>query len=182
LLLFVTAFPFIVFMLVRSRLPFYILPLFPPLACYAALILGNIDLRATPVRIAGICWCATLVGALWLAGIVNSPNDDRLLARALDRASAVKFSSTAFVQTTPRYGLRFYNDVDIVALNLPGFDGPVGSQLLNSIRFDHGCTALLVNTWNTGVLIETLRAQQRPFRRIDNVIEYAVFLEGGHCA
>src|SRR5690606_20430803 len=69
--------PLAVFMLARSRLPLYVLPLFAPLAVLAARQLAPLRLRP-PWRAAAIgLWCVALVLARALPARFGMEGDDR---------------------------------------------------------------------------------------------------------
>ena len=113
--------PLVVFMLARSRLPLYLLPLFVPLALIAARALAPLDLsRARERKSLLAAWCVALVLARAIPAFIDVPEDDRALARALLRRAAGAPNEVAFVETDPRYGLRFYLDSEIERLELPG--------------------------------------------------------------
>lgn len=104
--------PLVVFVLARSRLPFYVLPLFVPLALLTA--------RAWPARLA---WDGTLpkaaiaavmlllVTGRWFGSVADYELDDRELAVAISRQVRDELDELVFVDHEPRYGLRFYLDV-----------------------------------------------------------------------
>ena len=95
--------PLLVFCLVQSRLPLYILPLFVPLCLLLARALRDrIDLRSTPQRLALGLWLVALLALkAGLGWFVHVPADNRAAAReltALDTGHA--YASVAFVQDT----------------------------------------------------------------------------------
>jgi 4-amino-4-deoxy-L-arabinose transferase-like glycosyltransferase len=104
--------PLAIFMLARSRLPLYLLPLFVPIC----LLLSQQFLRWRPTR---GWWAATaawvfllLAGKAWVS-IHPSDQDARQLAREIERAVSVAPREVVFVGTKPRYGLRFYLNAEV---------------------------------------------------------------------
>ena len=137
------ALPAFVFFLSRSRLPLYVLPLFAPLAVVVA--------RVLPARIAGgwrvalAVWAVLLLGARIVPARLDADGDDRRLAREIAAALDRPPSEVAFVETAPRFGLRFYLGAEIERLNLP-FDDPrpQTQDLASELTEREGCRLLLV--------------------------------------
>ena len=106
--------PLLVFVLARSRLPFYVLPLFVPLALLTARALpARLALGTMAPRVALVAAMALLVAARWYGSGVHNRLDDRALAVEVARHLPDQVSELVFVDTEPRYGLRFYLDVPI---------------------------------------------------------------------
>ncbi|WP_329741855.1 glycosyltransferase family 39 protein [Dyella sp. A6] len=95
--------PLLVFCLVQSRLPLYILPLFVPLSLLLARALrDHVDLRSTRQRwVLGLWFVALLAIKASLAWFVHLPTDDRATAgqlAALGKGHA--YGAITFVQDT----------------------------------------------------------------------------------
>ena len=136
------ALPAIVFFLSRSRLPLYVLPLFAPLALVVA--------RALPTRIASgwyvalAIWAVLLLGARIASARLDVDGDDRRLAQAIVAALDRPPSEVAFVETAPRFGLRFYLDAEIERLGLPQEDPrPQTQDLASELTEREGCRLML---------------------------------------
>ncbi|HEX8777357.1 MAG TPA: glycosyltransferase family 39 protein [Rhodanobacter sp.] len=125
--------PLLVFCLVQSRLPLYVLPLFLPLSLLLALALRRrVALDSTGQRLALGLWIVALLAIKAGAGWVAHPAaDNRLAARQLAaQAQGRAYSSVVFVENTALdydieektpWGLRLYLDRPIygIAWNRP---------------------------------------------------------------
>jgi 4-amino-4-deoxy-L-arabinose transferase len=137
--------PLTVFVLARSRLPLYILPLFAPLAIATARVLAPVQFRSVPRRAALCAWCVVILSSRVVPAYLDHEDDDRALADALRNEVPVLPDEVAFVEVEPRFGLRFYLNSEVERLDLPG-DAPnsraqdIGSEMLEK----EGCRLLLV--------------------------------------
>lgn len=171
--------PIVVFMLARSRLPLYLLPLFVPLAIIAARALAPLDLRRVGTLIAIAAWCVFLVLARAAPAFFDVPVDDRALAAALMKELPARPDEVAFVESDPRYGLRFYLGAEIERLELPG-DAPNShaQDIASEMREHEGCRVLLVNAGSWPRLEEVLAGDSVTYKRLDDVRGYAVAAQG----
>jgi 4-amino-4-deoxy-L-arabinose transferase len=173
--------PLIVFMIARSRLPLYVLPLFAPLAVLCAYVLAPIDLSTVLRRGALAVWCLLLVGGRVFFAHVDNQTDDRLLANSLMSELPAKPSEIAFVDTAPRYGVRFYLGSTIERLTLPGHASKESSEpLLEEMESDEGCRILVANLASVGELQHFLDLIPMRYRRLDDKDGYAVLLDLSH--
>ena len=108
-LLFWLGAPLLVFMLARSRLPLYLLPLFVPLTLlmYRSLVPAFTSFRSTGTRIA-LLTGALLILARGGAALVASDADSRRLAARLSVWMTPSVQELVFVDTHPHYGVHFY--------------------------------------------------------------------------
>jgi 4-amino-4-deoxy-L-arabinose transferase-like glycosyltransferase len=167
--------PLAVFMLARSRLPLYLLPLFVPLALIAARALVPLDLGRTATRVALVAWCVFLVLARAVPSFVDVPVDDRALARALMAKVPAIPDEVAFVESDPRYGLRFYLGSEVERLELPGdTPKPQTQDIRSEMREHEGCRVLLVNDWNWQRLEAYMAHDAIPHQRIGDAQGYIV--------
>ena len=112
--------PLAVFMLARSRLPFYLLPLFVPLALLLAAAIPDSWLsRQQAWVLSSIVLAAILVGLKGYAGQMRHEQDDRQLAAELQAVAGGHYSEYVFVNTSPRYGLHFYLGGEVEHVCLP---------------------------------------------------------------
>ena len=170
--------PFVVFMLARSRLPLYLLPLFVPLALMTARALVPLDLRRARTRALLAAWCALLVVLRAVPAYIDVPADDRALARALAAQLPVLPNEVAFIDTDPRYGLRFYLDSEIERLELPGDDPrPQAQDIASEMREHEGCRVLLVNNWNASRLEAYLEDNGIEHKRVADLRGYAAIAQ-----
>lgn len=169
--------PLAVFALARSRLPLYMLPLFVPLALMAARALAPIDTRDRLGRALIIVWCILIVVLRAVPAYVDIYADDRALARALAAKLPATPDEIAFVETDPRYGLRFYLGSTIERLDLPGEDRPQAQDIPSEMREREGCRALLVNDYNAGLLTAILDRGGFAYRRLGDVKGYTLIAQ-----
>ncbi|HJT98408.1 MAG TPA: glycosyltransferase family 39 protein, partial [Rhodanobacteraceae bacterium] len=170
--------PLAVFVLARSRLPLYLLPVFVPLALMAARALAPLDVGRLRTRALLAVWAVAVVLARALPSLIDVPLDDRALARALVASVPAPPNEVAFVDTDPRYGVRFYLGSEIERLTLPD-DAPHGdTQDIASEMLEHeGCRVLLVNDWNTSRLEAFLAHGGVAYKRIADVRGYAAYAQ-----
>lgn len=167
--------PLAVFMLARSRLPLYLLPLFVPLAVIAARALAPLDLGRAGTRVAIVAWCVLIVLGRAVPAFVDVPVDDKALAAALLRELPAKPAEVAFVEGDPRYGLRFYLGSEVERLEFPGdAPRPQAQDIASEMREVEGCRAILVNDWNWPRLEEVLAHEGVRYTRKADVRGYAV--------
>jgi 4-amino-4-deoxy-L-arabinose transferase len=123
-------------------------------------------------------WCVALVILRAVPAFLDVPLDDGALGRAVAAALPAVPDEIAFVDTDPRYGLRFYLGSTIEHLELPD-DAPraqtqdIGSEMLER----EGCRLLLVNDWNLGRLETFLAAGHFAFKRVADLGGYAAIAQ-----
>lgn len=109
--------PLAVFVLARSRLPLYLLPLFVPIS----LLLARQFAHWQPTRVwwgVAAAWVALLLaGKAWIA-TYPSDQDARRLAQEFSQALRDPPRELVFVGTKPRYGLRFYLGSEVEAVSV----------------------------------------------------------------
>ncbi|HEX6832761.1 MAG TPA: glycosyltransferase family 39 protein [Rudaea sp.] len=170
--------PLVVFMISRSRLPLYILPLFAPLACLVAYALRDADFSATRTRALLAAWCVFLVAARGFMAHVPLHDDDRRLAEALRRVVPMVPGEIAFVETAPRYGLRFYLGSSIERLTLPGRRTlPEAEDFAQEMLEDEGCRVLMVDPGRLDPTIRAMDSLPLRYKRLGDVEGYAVFAQ-----
>jgi 4-amino-4-deoxy-L-arabinose transferase-like glycosyltransferase len=106
--------PLVIFMLAKSRLILYILPLFIPLS----LLLGR-SLQYRPLfpsqrtRYLFLGWVALLLCAKGVYGLVPNTNDDRFILRHFEESLHEVPATLLFVDNVPSWGMSIYLDCDI---------------------------------------------------------------------
>lgn len=170
--------PLMIFLLSRSRLPFYLLPLFAPLALVAARLLAPMPLHSWRARSLLAVWCIALVGARLVPAHLDIRNDDKTLADALLRQLPRAPYEIAFVETTPRFGLRFYLNSAIERLSLPGREPlPSAEPIDEEMSHAEGCRVLLTESADVPDLQAALQRDKVRYRRLADVRGYAVMRE-----
>jgi len=170
--------PLAVFVLARSRLPLYLLPLFVPLAVMAARTLAPLDLSQTRTRALLAAWCVAVVALRAAPAWIDVPPDDRALSRALASVLPAPPNEVAFVGTDPRYGLRFYLNSEVERLDLPGDDPqPQTQDIASEMREHEGCRVLLVNDYNAGRLEDYLAQYHIAHKRVAELRGYVALAQ-----
>ena len=170
--------PLLVFTLSRSRLPLYVLPLFAPLALLVARQLAPLSFAPRWRRAVLALWLLLLIGARAAPAWLDVAVDDRALAAGVRAQLAPLPREIAFVDTAPRYGLRFYLGSEIERLQLAGARAVPQSQMLASEMEEHeGCRLLATPRRRVDPLAAALDAAAIPFRRIGDVGAYALLAE-----
>lgn len=176
--------PLAVFMLARSRLPLYALPLFAPLALVAARQLA--PLATSPRWRLGLiaAWCMGLVVLRAVPAWIDMDDDDRQLANAISVQLDPPPREVAFVAAGARYGLRFYLGSQIEELTLRGDKATPRSQDIASELHEHeGCRLLLARPLRNADLERELAGYGVSWRRLDDVRGYvALALLSDDCA
>jgi len=109
-----TAVPLAVFLLARSRMELYLLPLFAPLALVAARTLERVGTVFTRRRVIALgCWVVLMLGLRVLSGTLPFSRDARAFARALDGLGVAAYHEAVFVDTQPYLGLSLYLDFEV---------------------------------------------------------------------
>ncbi len=143
------ALPLLVFMLARSRLPLYLLPLFPALALVVARLW-----MAEPERLSRrLFWIPFVAVALVLLkfGVAHIDNnkDMRHFAKVIDRMVPYTPKEVVFIDESPRYGLGFYLDCPTEWVGL--YDNPLvryDDTLENELHQSEGKRLFLVRPEN----------------------------------
>ena len=118
--------PLLVFFLARSRLPFYLLPLFVPISLLVGMALARMPLGRTAATLAAL-WLAALLGAKVFLSTMPNAQDARQLANELRPLLPAPPTEMVFVQTKARYGLRFYLGSEVETISLADLETRVAS-------------------------------------------------------
>ncbi|MBO9661729.1 glycosyltransferase family 39 protein [Dokdonella sp.] len=170
--------PLAVFVVARSRLPLYVLPLFAPLAVLTARMLVPLNLRSRGVLALVCAWCAALVLARAVPAWLDVDGDDRRLAAEIRAQLAPVPDEVAFVDTAPRFGLRFYLGSKIERLDLPGESPtPQAEDLSTEVTESEGCRLLVVREEQRDALERALLAHQIEWWRLRDARGYALLAE-----
>ncbi|HEC26427.1 MAG TPA: glycosyltransferase family 39 protein [Gammaproteobacteria bacterium] len=109
--------PLTIFFLARSRLPLYILPLFPALALIVGKLLSSWQ-PGKSIKYAFVAWLIFLPGLKWVLSVIPYKYDSRPVAQAI----AAKFNPLPaeinFVDIKPFWGLSFYLKAEVERINL----------------------------------------------------------------
>jgi 4-amino-4-deoxy-L-arabinose transferase-like glycosyltransferase len=150
--------PLTVFVIARSRLPLYLLPLFAPLAIITARQIAPLSFRPRPMPIALAVWCVGIIAVRAAPAWMDVESDDRKLAHEIARNVQPIPQDIEFVEAAPRFGLRFYLGSEIERLGLPGEPRPPQSQALASeIKEYEGCRLMIVEASRLADLLHSLQ-------------------------
>lgn len=148
------ALPMIVFMLVRSRLPLYVLPLFVPISLLFAQ--GLSDIKPTRKHFAWVAlWIFVLLSTKAYISGIPTDRDERKLATELRRVLPADARELVFVDTRARYGLRNYLGTEIESVSSadiktpqPPSDAPFDGDLHEEMSEDETGRYYLVPSGN----------------------------------
>jgi 4-amino-4-deoxy-L-arabinose transferase-like glycosyltransferase len=170
--------PLIVFMISRSRLPLYILPLFPVLACLLASAIERVNPRRAWAVALLVVWAGALVGGRAASAFFDVRDDDKKLAEALLDILPARPAEVAFVEVAPRYGLRFYLDASVERLTLPGRRAlPASEQIVHEMQEEEGCRVLIVDAANLPATLAILDERLVAYHRLPDVRGYVVLAD-----
>lgn len=112
--------PLAIFLVARSRLPLYVLPLFAPLALLTARAAGNLVRRRWWLVLPALGMVAVLSLRL-AASQVDDDRDSRALAQRVLALTSEPIGELVFVDTESQQGLSFYIDAEVeeVRMDLP---------------------------------------------------------------
>lgn len=170
--------PLTVFVIARSRLPLYLVPLFAPLAILAARALVPLNLQSRG-RIALIAaWGVVLLGARALPAWLDVDADDRILAREIAAQVTPLPNEVAFIEAAPRFGLHFYLGSEIERLDLPGQPPTAqAEELATELAEYEGCRLFVVEENWRPTLEQMLVVHGTPWRRLRDARGYALLAE-----
>lgn len=173
--------PLIVFFLARSRLPFYLLPLFVPMSLLIAQSL--VDLQPTRGRMAlAVAWVALLLSTKAMIAGVKSDQDTRQLAIELQRVLPASARELVFVESNARYGLRYYLNVEIEKVSMmplaPGqrlSDAQYDDDLPGELAEGESDVYYLVPTTKSARFSAKVGEHRHASRRLGDVGRFTVF-------
>jgi 4-amino-4-deoxy-L-arabinose transferase len=119
-------FMLIVFCLVRSRLPLYVLPLFVPLTLLMTQAIVRIpQFQGARLRwLLGI-WALVMVVIRMGGGFIPNEKDTRMLARNIQKQVQTPIREVIFVDDSPDFGLRLYLNVEVERVNFESKESKV---------------------------------------------------------
>lgn len=169
--------PLAVFVLARSRLPLYLLPLFAPLALLVARRLAVFTPRRWQAGLL-VAWCLLLVGLRAVPAFLDVAADDRALAAAISERVPSPPDEVAFVATAPRFGLRFYLGSLVERVDLPDAGRTPQAQDLAGELLEHeGCRLFVVPPASLPVLSRGLGAAGARAQSLGTARGYALLAQ-----
>ena len=174
--------PLLVFMLSRSRLPFYILPLFVPLALLAARMLDGVAFGRRQAALLAF-WLACLLVLKGALAHWPYKDDARAFAAELRPMLPTEPEELAFIGSKAVYGLNFYLGAEIEKISVDDLRGP---QPLSDAEYDQDLRSELHETEPQRyflvpekqrpafLAVVAERAELKP-RRLGTVRRYAVY-------
>lgn len=171
--------PLAVFAIARSRLAFYVLPLFVPLALVVA---RRIEARGPAsflrsARVPLVLWMATVVFARGIAAALPTPKDDRDLAGVVAAADAGA-ARIVFVGSSPHWGLLAYFPAEIVRREIPSPTErplPPGSRFLDFEDLDVAGTLFLVPLRHRREFESLAAAARRPYEHVATAFDLLLY-------
>jgi hypothetical protein len=128
------AIPLACFMVVRARLPLYVVPLWAPRPLAIARAMAGARTPAGCGRFHGLlaAWCVALLGLNLGAAYVPSAQDTGALAASIQRSGA-RFDEIVDVGGTPHYALSLYLGVNVERVHLDPSGSLNGSSTVESL-------------------------------------------------
>ncbi len=121
----------LVFLLARSRLPLYLLPLFPAIALVIARA-WLAEPQRLRRRLAWLPWVTVLLVLLKAAAAhVHNNKDMRAFAAEIRRVVPFQPGEAVFIDESPRYGLGFYLDIEAEWISIAPSADPRYDQVLS---------------------------------------------------
>ena len=177
--------PLTVFMLSRSRLPFYILPLFVPLALLAARAFADGAFGRAQTGLLAF-WLAALLCLKGALAYWPYKDDARAFAAALRPLLPAPPSELAFVDAKAVYGLNFYLDTEIEKISLDDLRGPqplsdaeYDQDLRSELRETEAQRYFLVPEKQAAAFEDAIARGGKQAERLGSVRRYAVFRIAG---
>ena len=112
--------PLAVFMIARSRLPLYMLPLFAPLALFAGQKLEARQFSFFKASGRVTFWCAVMLLVRLAGGAIPLRADAGWMAREIQKSVHAPFDQVVFLDKKPVLGLTFYLGTDVEAVTPAG--------------------------------------------------------------
>ncbi len=129
--------PLAVFVVARSRLHLYVVPLFVPLALAAARRLAPAFAARPRHRWRAVAaWALLLVALKGGAAHVPHHKDSRALAQAIRAAVPEPFDEVLFVDAWPRYGLSLYLDAEVEEVTSEPTEREPGSMVVRQTIYE----------------------------------------------
>jgi len=172
--------PLTVFVLARSRLPLYLLPLFVPLAILAARAAARTLLRRPGWWRLPVTGAALVLVVRITAGLVSVPQDDRALAAQLRNLAPPDLREVVFVDTDTQLGLSFYLDAEVEAISTKSIaeTGEAEGTLAEEFAETEGPRLWLVRSTEAerfAGLVGSMDRRPQPLGRVEGRKEYTVF-------
>lgn len=169
--------PLIIFMIVRSRLPLYILPIFPPIACLIAVEISEVKWRSSTFAMGALFEIVLALASLYFSTAGFAVSDDRRLATTVERIVPFLPAEIGFIQTEPRYGLRFYFGSVVRSYSLSGFEPDPESAQLSTTKPIDSCRIWLVKPWNLETARRELASINMATQTLGNAADYSVLAD-----
>ncbi len=166
--------PLVIFCVIQSRLPLYLMPIFPPLALLIGLHLkGPILTRKRIVWLA--LWGITLIALKGGASFYPYPRDSRALAHALKELDMGSPQELVFVESKPFYGLQLYLDcqIEVVAFQEPASD--LFDSLRTEILQQEPNLLFVVREKHEAIFLKKLKDLKCTFRKRGEYQEYRFY-------
>ena len=155
--------PLGVFIFARSRLPFYVLPLFIPISLLLGQYLEHVEIRKKHVFLTFI-WLAALIATKALIAYAPSDQDARQLSREIAPLLPGKAGELVFIDTKASYGLHFYLGAEIEKISISDLVGP---QLPSDAEYDQDLKSELFEDEPDRYFLVPLEKQEAFVRAIE---------------
>jgi 4-amino-4-deoxy-L-arabinose transferase-like glycosyltransferase len=107
------AVPLTIFIMARSKLPLYVLPLFVPLAIMTAMVTEENHFPFSRFRTNILVWCILLVFVRPVMGALDFRRDASKFVGEIQKRYPYAIGECVFVNVRPALGLQFYTGADV---------------------------------------------------------------------
>jgi 4-amino-4-deoxy-L-arabinose transferase len=154
------AVPFVMFVLSRSRMPLYLLPLAVPTSLLLAR--GAIAVSSRRRVVALAVWIVVLIAGRGALALKSSSKDARALARAIEANAPRPVDEVVFVETVARYGVAFYLDAEVERVAIyprpaASIETPTFETLSSELQEDEDQRALVVSSEDVDSFLITMQ-------------------------
>jgi 4-amino-4-deoxy-L-arabinose transferase-like glycosyltransferase len=105
--------PLAVFVIAKSKLPLYVLPLFVPVAIVTAREIERLNVSLYKFRYGIAVWCVFIVLVRLIMASISFKQDSSRFADEIKRQYPHSVEEIIFVDTVPAFGLQFYTGSDM---------------------------------------------------------------------
>ncbi len=105
--------PLVIFVVARSRMPLYLLPLAVPASLLIARLAPSAAATSRRRAVVLAAWVAFIVLGRGALALKSSSKDSRALARAIEAGTPTAIDEVVYVETIPRYGVALYLDAEV---------------------------------------------------------------------
>lgn len=168
--------PLLVFVLARSRLSVYVLPLLVPFALWAAQRTRDLRITTAGKILLGV-WFALLLSFKILGAYRDGSKDSLALSNTIRNEVKQQVDEIVFVDETALYGVRVYLDKPVLRVNFGDSPNPaVDDSLAGALRQHRSNRLWLVNARSAGTFRSEVARTGATIRLVAKFGHYQAFV------